>query len=83
MSEQVSPCCGADFKEAEGTYCCNARLSETGLCYACHDHSAIDGNWCDECDENFEDPEDKNERDARMQENAMEEKADATRKYGE
>jgi hypothetical protein len=53
---EVSPCCKADFEEAEGTACCNARLSETGLCYECREHAEIDGNWCLECDENFEEP---------------------------
>lgn len=52
----VSPCCGADYKESEGTYCCNARISETGLCYECRDHSELDGYFCDDCDENFTTP---------------------------
>tara|TARA_R110000772_G_C13273406_1_gene436444 strand:- start:378 stop:605 length:228 start_codon:yes stop_codon:yes gene_type:complete len=51
---EVSPCCKAEFEESEGTYCCNAKITETGLCYECHDHSGLDGYWCDECNDWFE-----------------------------
>ena len=53
----TSPCCNGDYEQSEGTYCCNARISETGLCYECHDHSELDGYWCSECDDWFEEPE--------------------------
>ena len=53
----VSPCCKAEFEEAEGSACCNARISETGLCYDCHEHTETEGYFCLSCDEAFETPE--------------------------
>ena len=38
---------------------------------------------CNQCDNWFEEPEEENEYEARMEENTMEEKADARRKYEE
>ena len=55
--KEVSPCCKADFEEADGSYCCNARISESGLCYECHDHAESEGYFCSNCDESFETPE--------------------------
>tara|TARA_R110000824_G_scaffold7105_2_gene32354 strand:- start:540 stop:728 length:189 start_codon:yes stop_codon:yes gene_type:complete len=54
--KKVSPCCKADFEEAEGSYCCNARISESGLCYECHDHAESEGYFCNDCYEGFEEP---------------------------
>ena len=51
---EVSPCCKADFEEAEGSACCNARISETGLCYDCHEHTETEGYFCLSCDSSFE-----------------------------
>jgi hypothetical protein len=56
---KVSKCCGATFEEAEGSACCGAKISDSGLCYECKDHAETDGYVCDECDEWFEKPKDQ------------------------
>jgi len=58
MKENVSECCKATYEEAEGSACCNAKISETGLCYDCREHTEIEGYFCDECSEWFEEPVD-------------------------
>jgi hypothetical protein len=51
---KVSPCCKAEFEEADGSVCCNARISESGLCYDCKEHTEMDGYFCEECNDWFE-----------------------------
>ena len=57
--KEVSPCCKAEFEEAEGSSCCNAEISETGICMNldCLEHAETEGYFCNECDESFETPE--------------------------
>ncbi len=50
----VSECCNATYEEAERSACCGARISETGLCYECKDHTETDGYICDDCEDNCE-----------------------------
>ena len=40
-------------------------------------------NTCEKCKNRFDEPEDESEYNERMRENALEEKADAKRKYNE
>tara|TARA_R110000787_G_scaffold249142_1_gene354745 strand:- start:256 stop:489 length:234 start_codon:yes stop_codon:yes gene_type:complete len=55
---EVSPCCKAEFEEAEGSACCNAEISESGICMNrdCYEHAESEGYFCNECDESFEKP---------------------------
>ena len=56
--KKVSPCCKADFEEAEGSACCNAEISESGICMNsdCYEHAESEGYFCDVCHEGFEEP---------------------------
>jgi len=83
MSE-VSTCCGCSFEDSTIADCCTVEMyADTDICPACNEHADASGFICNECGNWFEDPEDKLEYDARMEENYLEEKADAKRKYGE
>ena len=57
--EYVSKCCKSTYEQSEGTYCCGAKITESGLCYECHDQSELDGYWCDKCDDWFDNPIEK------------------------
>ena len=84
MSDEVSPCCGTKFEDSYITDCCTVEMyADTDICPACNEHADSSGFICNECGNWFEDPEDKLEYDARMEENYLEEKASASRKYGE
>tara|TARA_R110000787_G_scaffold70091_1_gene155803 strand:- start:9020 stop:9238 length:219 start_codon:yes stop_codon:yes gene_type:complete len=50
----VSECCKADYEDAEGSACCGAKISLTGLCYECHEHTETDGYFCEDCGQWFE-----------------------------
>jgi len=52
-------------------------------CPSCNKKTKCSGYVCNQCDNWFEEPEEENEYEARMEENTMEEKADARRKYEE
>ena len=83
MSE-VSTCCGCSFEDSTIANCCIVEMyADTDICPACNEHADASGFICNECGNWFEDPEDKLEYDARMEENYLEEKGDARRKYGE
>jgi hypothetical protein len=83
MSE-VSTCCGCSFEDSTIADCCTVEMyADTDICPACNEHADASGFICNECGNWFEDPEDKLEYDARMEENYLEEKGDARRKYGE
>jgi len=56
MEENVSECCKSTYEEADGSVCCNARISETGLCYECREHTERDGYFCNDCGYWFETP---------------------------
>ena len=81
----VSPCCGADYQEAMTSECCGAPFAgETDLCSECLEHTgANEGYYCDDCDEWFDTPEDASEYNELRKEKAMEDKAEAKRKYNE
>jgi len=81
---EVSTCCGCSFEESTIADCCTVEMyTDTDICPACNEHADASGFICNECGNWFEDPEDKLEYDARMEENYLEEKGDARRKYGE
>jgi hypothetical protein len=52
-NELASPCCNAGYEEDEVSSCCEARISESGLCYECRDHTEAEGYICEECEEWF------------------------------
>jgi len=83
MSE-VSICCGSSYEDSFIADCCSVEMyADNDICPACKEHTEATGYICNECGNWFEEPEEENEYEARMYENAMEEKADAKRKYGE
>lgn len=47
----VTPCCNAGYEDDTVSACCEAELSESGLCYDCKEHAEPEGNVCDECGE--------------------------------
>jgi len=82
--KDVSPCCGTKFEDSFITDCCTVEMyTDTDICPACNEHADASGFICNECENWFETPEDGGEWNDRMEENAMEEKASASRKYGE
>jgi len=85
MGNLVSPCCGEDYETATTSYCCDAEISDSGICMNldCLDHAEPEGYICDECDEWFEDKVDANDYHATKLENNEEDKADSKRKYDE
>ncbi len=84
MSDEVSPCCGTKFEDSYITDCCTMEMNkDSDICPACKEHTDASGYICNECENWFETPEDESEWNARMEENSMEEKASASRKYGE
>ena len=86
MAELVSPCCGAEYSDDDNgpSYCCQAQISEEGLCYECHDHTEPDeGYVCGQCDDRFDEPEEDYEYDERMKESIAEDRMDEARDMGE
>ena len=84
MKNEVSTCCGCSYEDSTIADCCGVEMyADTDICPACKEHTEAAGYICNECGNWFEDPEDKLEYDARMEENYLEEKGDARRKYGE
>tara|TARA_R110002167_G_scaffold57286_1_gene162269 strand:- start:158 stop:439 length:282 start_codon:yes stop_codon:yes gene_type:complete len=52
MKEKLAtPCCNAGYEKDEVSYCCQAKISDSGLCYSCHDHTESEGYICDECED--------------------------------
>ena len=83
MSE-ISPCCGNSYEDSFITDCCQAEIyTNTNKCSTCETETDCTGYICNDCGNWFEEPEEINEYKERMKENALEEKADAKRKYGE
>jgi hypothetical protein len=38
MSDKLAtPCCNAGYEPDTVSACCEAKISESGLCYSCHD----------------------------------------------
>lgn len=85
MTEMLSPCCGAEYTDNEDgpSYCCTAKISETGLCYECHDNAEpLEGFVCEQCDEFFEEPIEDYEFSAAVKEARDEDRADEARDMG-
>jgi len=81
---EVSPCCGCNYENSWITDCCSVEIySESSKCPSCKENTECSGYICNECGNWFEYPEESREREARLYENYLEEKADAKRKYGE
>ena len=87
---EVSPCCGCSFEDSWISDCCTAEMhkntipgSYSDICPTCKKDADTTGYICNECGNWFEYPENKQEYNARIKENAIEEKASASRKYGE
>ena len=59
MSELTSPCCNTTYTKNTLSYCCTAKISESGICYYCRDHAESEGYICDDCENYFDCPEDK------------------------
>jgi len=84
MSRNVSKCCGCSYEDSTISDCCTVEMyKDIPLCPKCTDPADCSGYICNECGNWFEETEEEHEYNARMEENAMEEKADARRKYGE
>ena len=81
----VSKCCGSEYEESTVSWCCEAKISESGICYECNEHTESEGYECIECGDWLDeiDLEPLDEYNDRMRENALEDKADAKRKYNE
>jgi len=56
---QTSPCCNSTYELDDVSACCTARISDSGLCYDCKEHTEAEGYVCDECEDWFEVPEDE------------------------
>ena len=83
-SSEISPCCGNSYEDSFITDCCQAEIyTNTNKCSTCEKETDCTGYICNDCGNWFEEPEEINEYKERMKENALEEKADAKRKYGE
>ena len=81
---EVTTCCGSSYEDSWISDCCTVEMySNIDICPACKEHAEATGYICNECGNWFEQLEEKREYNARVEENAMEEKADAWRKYGE
>ena len=92
MDWGVSSCCGCSYEVSTITDCCQVEMKEKYIveldsiepfCDSCNEIPECTGYICNECGNWFEEPEEKNEYDARMYENYLEDRADARRKYGE
>ena len=58
MSDKLtSPCCNSGYELDTLSYCCGARISDSGLCYECKEHAEPEGYICDECEDYFEQPD--------------------------
>jgi hypothetical protein len=52
MSDKLAtPCCNAGYEKDEVSACCEAQISDSGLCYDCHEHTESEGYICDECED--------------------------------
>ena len=84
MSDEVTTCCGSSYEDSWISDCCSVEIySNSDICSSCKRHAEATGYICNECGNWTENLEEKYEYDARMEENYLEEKADAKRKYGE
>jgi predicted amidophosphoribosyltransferase len=80
----VTPCCGASYTKSWISDCCILEMyTNTDMCPGCGKQAEATGYICNECENWTEDLEEDYEYEARMEENHLEEKAEARRKYGE
>jgi hypothetical protein len=49
--ELATPCCNAGYEPDTVSACCEAKISESGLCYSCKEHTEPEGYVCDECED--------------------------------
>jgi hypothetical protein len=79
MGNLISPCCGANYTDYEyqGSTCCGAQISESGICYKCRDHADLEeGYTCSNCEEFFDHPEKDYEYAERMHDSYLEDRMD-------
>ena len=50
-NELATPCCNAGYEPDTVSMCCEAEISESGLCYSCKEHTEPEGYICDDCGE--------------------------------
>lgn len=50
-NELVTPCCNAGYEPDTVSACCEAQISECGICYRCKEHTEPEGYICDECED--------------------------------
>ena len=83
MSE-VSTCCGSSYEDSTIADCCSVEMHrDNDICPSCNEHAEVTGYICNECGNWFKELEEEREYEERIRENAMEERADAKRKYNE
>ena len=85
MENLVTKCCGSDYERDENSFCCNAKITHSGLCYDCKEHTEAEGYICNECEDwiDLGGLEPLDEYNDRMLESSAECGADAKRKYKE
>ena len=81
---KVSYCCGCSYEDSTISDCCSVEMHrDVDICPSCGEHTEPVGYICNECGNWTETLEEEREYKARMEENYLEEMADARRKYGE
>ena len=84
MNEEVTSCCGCSYEDSFVTDCCAVEMhKDEEICPSCNQQTDCTGYICNECGNWTEDLVDFKEYQARIEENYLEERADAKRKYGE
>ena len=81
---EVTTCCGSSYEDSWISDCCIVELhKDSDICPACGKNAEATGYICNECGNWIDTLEDIREYNARIEENYLEERADARRKYGE
>jgi len=81
---EVTTCCGSSYEYSWISDCCTMEMyADSDICPACKEHAEATGYICNECGNWTEELEEQIEYEERIRENALEERADAHRKYGE
>ena len=88
MAELVSPCCGAEYSDDHipRSNCCGAeQQGDSDICAnkKCLEHADFPKYMCEQCNEDFEEPELDYEYDDRMREWIAEMLSDESRDMGE
>ena len=82
MADLVSPCCGDEYTDNENgtSYCCDAIISEEGICYECKDHSEPEiALVCMKCEELFDEAIEDYEYAEQQHDSYLEDRMDAER----